>query len=52
MYNGVGRWEGVGGQKSEQLEAGYTFHKDTSSSVVSLSNKNEYTIQSIGLDGH
>ena len=39
--------------EGEQLEACYTFHKDTGSSAVSLSNKNEYTTtQGIGLDSH
>ena len=39
--------------EGEQLETCYTYHKDTSSSAISLSNKNEYTTtQSIGLDSH
>ena len=46
---GGGRVIGEG----EQLEACYTFHKDTGGSAVSLSNKNEYTTtQSIGLESH
>ena len=39
--------------EGEKLEACYTFHKDTGSSAVSLSNENRYTTtQSIGLDSH
>ena len=34
------------------MEAGYTFHKDTGSSAVSLSNKNKCTTQSIDIDSH
>ena len=35
----------VGGQGGGQLEAGYAFHKDTNSSVVSLlSNRNKHIL--------
>ena len=44
--------EQVGGvewvvREGRQLEAGYTFHKDTGSSAVSVSNKNEHAIRSM-----
>ena len=42
----VGGVEWVVGE-GRQLETGYTFHKDTGSSAVSGSNRNEHEIWSI-----